>query len=376
MKIGYDAKRAFSNAAGLGNFSRNTIRALCRQFPNNQYFLFHPGTRKPLFSPPENAQEVKPEGFWGKTIRSGWRSFQIARLAKKYQLDIYHGLSHELPFGINLVGVPSIVTIHDLIFLRFPQYYQKIDRSIYNRKFRYACKAATRIHAISEQTKQDLMRYFLIPEEKIKVVYQSINPVFFEKVPDEQKMKIRKKYQLPPRFVLTVGTVEPRKNLLGLLEGMIQSQAYIPLVVVGKLTDFQQRVIKFIEADLNRLDVLFLKDVTDAELAAIYQMAEIMVYPSFFEGFGLPVAEAQACGCPVITSATSSLPETGGDAALYINPEKSEEIGATLANLLGDTAKREEMIAKGLVNAQRYAPATFARHMKQLYLTTIDERGH
>lgn len=376
MKIGYDAKRAFSNAAGLGNFSRNTIRALSRQFPNNQYFLFHPGTRRSLFSMPENAVVVKPETFLGKTMRNIWRSFYIAKLVKRHKLDIYHGLSHELPFGIHCTGVPSVVTIHDLIYLRFPQYYQKIDRSIYNRKFRYSCKFATRIHAISEQTKQDLMSYFFVPEEKIKVVYQSINPVFFERVTENQKKEVRKKFQLPPRFVLTVGTVEPRKNILGLLEGMIQSQTYVPLVVVGKLTDFQQKVQKFIEADMNRLDVLFLSDVTDDELATIYQMADVMVYPSFFEGFGLPVAEAQACGCPVITSFTSSLPETGGDAALYINPEKPEEIGTVLANLLGDTAKREEMTVKGLVNAQRFAPAAYARQMKQLYLTTIDERGY
>jgi glycosyltransferase involved in cell wall biosynthesis len=220
------------------------------------------------------------------------------------------------------------------------------------------------------------MSYFFVPEEKIKVVYQSINPVFFERITENQKKEVRKKFQLPPRFVLTVGTVEPRKNILGLLEGMIQSQTYVPLVVVGKLTDFHQKVQKFIEADMNRLDVLFLSDVTDDELATIYQMADVMVYPSFFEGFGLPVAEAQACGCPVITSFTSSLPETGGDAALYINPEKPEEIGTVLANLLGDTAKREEMTVKGLVNAQRFAPAAYARQMKQLYLTTIDERGY
>jgi len=373
MKIGFDSKRAFNNTAGLGNFSRNTIRALTRQFPNDQYFLFHPGTRNPLFLPPENSQEIKPESLWGKSLKNVWRSFHVAKLANKYQLDIYHGLSHELPFGISHSGIPSIVTIHDLIYLRFPKYYQKIDRSIYNKKFRYACKVATRIHAISEQTKQDLMTYFFVPEEKIKVVYQSINPVFFETVQEDRKKAIRKQFQLPPQFVLTVGTVEPRKNLLGLLEGMIQTKTYIPLVVVGKLTDFHHKVQKYIEADLNRLEVIFLSDLSDEELSAIYQMADVMVYPSFFEGFGLPVAEAQACGCPVITSFTSSLPETGGDAAVYVNPEKPEEIGEALAQVVKNTAKRKEMIRKGLVNAQRFTAANFARQMKQLYLTTIDD---
>jgi glycosyltransferase involved in cell wall biosynthesis len=373
MKIGFDAKRAFCNAAGLGNFSRNSIRALSRQYPNDRYFLFHPGYRNPLFKCPENSSEIKPAGFLWQTVKYGWRSFRVGKLAKELKLDIYHGLSHELPVWIEKSNIRTIVTMHDLIFLRFPQYFKSIDRKIYNKKFRHACRVATRIHAISEQTKQDLMSYFLIPEEKIRVIYQSINPVFFERVEEVKKHELRSKYQLPPRFVLTVGTVEPRKNLLGLLEGMIQSKTYIPLVVVGKLTDFQQKVQKFIEADLNRLNVLFLSHIQDDELAVLYQMAEVMVYPSFFEGFGLPVAEAQASGCPVITSATSSLPEAGGDAALYVNPEKPEEIGAALGNLLADQELRESLINKGIANAQRFTPANFARQLKHLYTTLLND---
>lgn len=372
MKIGFDAKRAFSNAAGLGNFSRNTIRALSRQFPNDRYFLFHPGTKTPLFIPPENSFEIKPVGLLWKKLKFGWRSLRVGKLAQKHQLDIYHGLSHELPVWIGKTNIRTIVTIHDLIFLRYPQYFKPIDRKIYNRKFRHACKVANRIHAISEQTKQDLMSFYFVPEEKIKVIYQSINPVFFEKVEEAKKQELRLKYQLPPRFVLTVGTVEPRKNLLGLLEGMIQSKTYIPVVVVGKLTDYQQKVQKFIEGDLNRLEVFFLSRIQDDELAVLYQMAEVMVYPSFFEGFGLPVAEANASGCPVITSFTSSLPEAGGEAPIYVNPEKPEEIGAALVRLLGDRNLRESMISKGLMNAQRFTPANFARQLKQLYNSVLE----
>lgn len=373
MKIGFDAKRAFNNAAGLGNFSRNSISALAHNYPNDRHFLFHPGSKKLLFHTPENSIQIKPGSFWWKILKSSWRTFHISKLIKKYDLDIYHGLSHELPAGIEESGIKSVVTMHDLIFLRYPEFYKGIDRSIYDRKFRYSCRVANQIHAISEQTKRDLMEYFLVPEEKIKVIYQSINPLFFQESTNAQKNTIRRKYQLPEKFILTVGTVEPRKNLLALLEGMVLAKTYIPLVVVGKLTDYQHKVQKFIEADMNRLQVFFLSRIQDDELYVLYQMAEIMVYPSLFEGFGLPVAEANASGCPVITSNTSSLPEAGGDAALYIDPENPEEIGSAIKTLLADQNLRESLIEKGEINAQRFTPESFAQQMKQLYNSVLND---
>jgi len=373
MRIGFDAKRAFNNVAGLGNFSRNSISALVGQYPDNQYFLFNPGNRKPLFIAPEGSIELKPENFWWKSLKFIWRSIQISKLAKEIKLDVYHGLSHELPVGIEKTGVKLIVTMHDLIYLRYPEYYAKIDRKIYDQKFRYACKKADRIHAISEQTKRDLISYFAVPEEKITVIYQSINPIFYKRAEKIQKEQLRKKYQLPKKFLLSVGTVEPRKNLLGLLEGMIWSKTYVPIVVIGKLTDYHHKVQKFIEADLNRLQVYFLPRIQDEELAVLYQMAEILAYPSMFEGFGLPVAEAQASGCPVITSNISSLPEAGGDAALYVNPEKHEEIGKALKTLLSDQVLRKSLIEKGKVNAKRFTPENFAIQIKELYNSVLND---
>lgn len=372
MKIGFDAKRAFNNVAGLGNFSRNSINALARQYPDDRQFLFHPGNRNPLYSATGNSIEIKPEQFWWKAMKDVWRSYQISKRVKELQLDIYHGLSHELPIGIEETGVKTLVTIHDLIFIRYPHYYQRIDRKIYDRKFRHACRVADHIHSISEQTKIDLITFFEVPEDKITVIYQSVNPVFFDRANKTIRQELRKKYQIPKKFILSVGTVEPRKNLLGLLEGMVASKVYVPLVVVGKITDYHHKVQKFIEADLNRLQVYFLSRINDEELAVIYQMADVMIYPSHFEGFGLPVAEAQASGCPVITSNTSSLPEAGGEAAIYINPENSEEIGKALKTLLSDLPLRKKLIAEGVNNAKRFAPDHFAIQIKQLYNNLLD----
>ncbi len=372
MKIGFDAKRAFNNAAGLGNFSRNTISALADQFPDDWFFLFHPGNTNPLYTAPENSTEIKPKNLAWKILKNVWRSFQISKLAKEHNLNIYHGLSHELPAGIEKTGVKSVVTIHDLIYIRYPNFFLKIDRNIYDLKFRHACLVADRIHAISEQTKRDLIQFFSVPEEKIEVIYQSVNPLFFEVCSEEQKLAIRKKNQLPEEFILTVGTIEPRKNLMNLLIGMVSKKIKIPLVVVGRSTGYQQRARSFIEE--NRLQIFFLHGIQDTELAVLYQMAKVMIYPSLFEGFGLPVAEAQASGCPVITSDTSSLPEAGGDAAIYIDPAKPEEIGQAIVTLLSDKNLRETMILKGKINAQRFTPENYAKQLKQLYNSISDAR--
>lgn len=373
MKIGFDAKRAFNNTAGLGNFSRNTIVALAHQNTDDQFYLFHPGNKRVAFVLPDNSLEIKPQGLWWRAFPSSWRRFGITKLGKAQKLDLYHGLSHELPVGIEKTGIKSVATIHDLIFLRYPEYFKKIDCIIYDRKFRHACQVASQIHAISEQTKRDIIQFFAITEEKIKVIYQSINPIFFSKADTAKKQQIRRKYQLPQKFLMTVGTVEARKNLMALVEGMALANIYIPLVVVGKPTDYQLKVQKLIEHDLNRLQVFFFPSIEDAELAVLYQMAQVMIYPSIFEGFGLPVAEAQASGCPVVTSNTSSLPEAGGDGALYIDPHKPEEIGPAIRKLLNDKDLRKSLIAKGKINAQRFTPENYARQLKQLYNSLLND---
>ncbi|HAH24197.1 MAG TPA: glycosyltransferase family 1 protein [Prolixibacteraceae bacterium] len=372
MKIGFDAKRAYNNVAGLGNFSRRTIVALARQYPNDCYFLFNPAEKKPLFTAPENSTEIKPEGFWN-AFPNAWRSYQITSKAKELNLEIYHGLSHELPIGIEKTGIKSIVTIHDLIYLRYPQYFQKIDRSIYDLKFRHSCRVATRIHAISEQTKQDLISFLNVPEEKIDVIYQAINTLFFQVCTEEQKLTVLDKYQLPTQFLLNVGTIEPRKNLVGLLNGMLLANLKIPLVVVGKPTHYIREVQQLIEKHQSDLKVYFLPGIEDVDLQALYQSAVAMIYPSVFEGFGLPVVEAQASGCPVITSNISSLPEAGGEAALYIHPLNAEEIGQAIRKLMDETDLRESLIAKAKVNAQRFTANIYARQLKQLYNSILND---
>lgn len=376
MKIGFDAKRAFNNTSGLGNFSRNTINALSRYYPDDQYFLFHSGKSGHLFQAPKNARELKPQGVWWSNLKNLWRRFRLTGLAKENKLDIFHGLSHELPVGIESTGVKTVVTIHDLIFLRYPDYYPAVDRNIYEHKFRHACFIANRIHAISEQTKQDIIRFFGVPSDKIKVIYQAINPIFFEPASELIRGLVQEKYQLPEKFLLNVGTVEPRKNLLALVEGMVAANIEVPLIVVGKPTSYQLQVQLYIENHQEKLTVSFLTEVTDLELVALYQLAEVMIYPSVFEGFGLPVAEALASGCPVITSSTSSLPEVGDDAALLVNPAIPAEIGAAIRSVLSQADLRRSMIEKGKIHAKEFTPENFATQLKQLYNSLLNDRRY
>lgn len=367
MKIGFDAKRAFSNRAGLGNFSRNTINALCRYYHENEYLLFTPDNRQGLFSPPGNSETLKPENVWWKMLKPAWRRYRICKIIDQKRIDIFHGLSHELPVGIEKTDVKSIVTIHDLIFIRYPEYYRAADRHIYFLKIKHACTMADRIHAISQQTKNDIVEFLEIPERKIEVIYQSCNPLFYQQFSEEEKATTRKKYNLPGRFLLSVGTVERRKNLLNILKAMVKCKIDIPLVVAGRRTSYTLEVEDFILKNEGKLNVFFLSGASDKELATLYQSAEMLVYPSMFEGFGLPVIEAQASGCPVVTSRSGSMPEAGGDGAVYVNPVNEEEIGNAILKILSDPEHRQSLVVQGGKNAARFTPELYAQQMQKLY---------
>ncbi len=182
MRIGYDAKRAYYNFSGLGNYSRNIIQLMCRYYPANDYYLYTPGIREGTGDfPPEGVTLRTPSTIFTKKFTSLWRTAGLSKELAGDRLDLYHGLSNELPLNIARTGIRSVVTIHDLIFIRFPGLYPRIDRGIYKQKLRYAVKTADRIIAISEQTRRDLMEYAGASAAKISVVYQSCNPAFREK---------------------------------------------------------------------------------------------------------------------------------------------------------------------------------------------------
>jgi glycosyltransferase involved in cell wall biosynthesis len=372
MIIGFEAKRLFQNFSGLGNYSRNTVNLLSEFYPDNRYVLFAPILTN-LYALPDNAEVITPATKFSKRFRPYWRLYKVSELLRPNKIDIYHGLSNVLPFGLKKTGVPSVITIHDLIFLRFPAFYKKIDRMLYRFFTIRSCKRATKILAISQQTKNDLINFLGIDAGKIEVVYQSCDKRYYEKVDETGKKAVRQKYNLPEKFILCVGTIEQRKNQLAILEGVVKEKLDIPIVLVGKPTEYKKQLDEYIiESDI-RKQMIFLHKTNSAELQAIYQMAGIMVYPSFFEGFGLPVLEAQASGCPVITSNISSLPEAGGDAALYVDPGNSAEIGAAIKKLLTDLDLKNELIQKGFINSRKFMDQAVAENLMKLYQSLVKE---
>ncbi|MEM1218683.1 MAG: glycosyltransferase family 1 protein [Bacteroidota bacterium] len=369
MRIGFDAKRLFFNRTGLGNYSRTTLRHLATAFPEQEYVLFSP--KRPVPNSYPSFQVTPFQVQTGSGPSAWWRSFGQTKDWEIHGIDLYHGLSNELPFTTAKTKISTIVTIHDLIFKAYPQTYPWIDRQIYDIKSRRSCQLASKVIAISQSTKADLIRWYQIPTEKIEVIYQPVAGHYYELLPVSQVERIRQQYHLPETFVLSVGTIEARKNLGLVIEalGQIPKAHRPPLVVVGKPTSYKKEVVENIQKRQLGQQVLWLDWLEDyRDLQALYQAATLFVYPSKYEGMGLPVIEAQLSGTLAITSTASSLPEAGGEHAVLVDPENSEELAVQIQVLLSDTESRKQKAEAGQRDARlRFNPATLTKQLHRLY---------
>ena len=351
MQIGFDAKRAFTNNTGLGNYSRFTINALCRYYPENSYALYTTSREQnKLYDPPPNALTCLPDTPWANQLKGFWRSYGIVKRLVRDTIELYHGLSNELPVGIEKTRVKSVVTIHDLIFMRHPEMYKPLDRKIYLAKTSNAVKSADRIIAISRQTRDDLLELLGADEEKIRIVYQGCNPWFYASAPKDKLAEIRMKYSLPGSYVLYVGTIEERKNLLDIVQAIHTHSLDIPLVAIGRKTRYFDKVRDYIEKNSVK-NVIIHHHILNHDLPAIYQQAEAFIYPSSYEGFGIPVLEALNSGTPVITSRGGCLEETAGKGGLLVNPGDIEELASAIQTLLSDSELRTRLIKAGKEHA-------------------------
>lgn len=362
MVIGYDAKRAFCNGTGLGNYSRSLIAAA-----EGRKVLYTPKVAIVWGDNLADAVVRLPQGLW-RMVPSLWRTLACAQHLDTDGVQLYHGLSHELPVGLP-GNVRKVVTMHDLIVRRYPHYFSLFDRIVHRLKQRHACRVADVVVAISEQTKRDLVDLMHVPEHKIKVVYQSCDHIFWDAERRMAVEDVREKYSLPERYVICVGTVEERKNQLNVIAACRQLPEDVALVIVGRLRgDYGRRV-----ADAAGGRVRLLQGAAFDDFPALYAGAVASVYLSRFEGFGIPVLESLCCDCPVVTSNLSSMPEAGGDAALYADPDDPDAVAAHLQRLLGDHAFRQECIEKGRTQRLRFAPEKVAADMAAVYKSLLDD---
>lgn len=276
-----------------------------------------------------------------------------------------------MPLGAKPKGIKYVVTVHDLIYERFPDLYPALDRKIYRGKTLSAFLKADKIIAISEQTKRDLVQFYHIDAAKIEVVYQDCDPQFSVPVSTEIKKAVQAKYALPAHFLLSVGTLETRKNTKIILQALLQLPEAVKLVLVGKPTSYAGALKAFITQHKLEHRVQLLHEVSFAELPALYQLSEIFIYPSIFEGFGIPVIEALKSAVPVIAATGSCLEEAGGPGSLYFDPEDPDALAASILKLWRQADAKQLQVAEGLNYAQKFSAAQFASATMAVYATTL-----
>ena len=369
MNIGYDAKRIVRNGSGLGNYGRTLINDLTRIVGDDTaLYLYAPDPGKEHLRsqvhPSDRLQFVYP----GKTlVKSLWRSHGILKDLRRDGIDIFHGLSGELPWGIHASGIRSVVTIHDLLFIRHPEYFYWWDAKIYAAKFHRTVKEADRIIAISECTKRDVVQLGGVSPDRIDVVYQSCDTSFRQVAAEDRKRQVRDRYKLPRRYVISVGTIEKRKNILLAVKALHRLPEELSLVIVGRTTPYADLVRKYVSD--NKLDhrVLFLHNVPTADLPALYQMAEAFVYPSRYEGFGIPVIEAIQSGLPVVACTGSCLEEAGGPDCLYVSPDDDEAMAHALLQVVSGAEGREARIESAQRYVRRFEGGNVAAQVLNVY---------
>ena len=373
MRIGFDAKRAFANTTGLGNYSRGVIECVSRLRPDWECVLYGPPRKDNLLDPEVlnrvNVRVATPSPPLAGLKTTLWRAFALSKIIKKDRVNIQHGLSHELPLGIRSSGAKSIVTIHDMLPFRHPELFPRLDNAVYKRKFRHACRAADLVVAVSDMTRRDIMRYLGTAPEKIRVVYQRCDPAFYEPLSPRAMEELKQRFDLPERFILTVGSVIERKNLLGLVRALelLEGYARVPLLVGGNGKAYLERVREYIRDKGLGAQVRFLGHVPFADLPGLYQAATVFAYPSFFEGFGIPITEALFSRTPVVTSTGSCFPESGGPDSLYADPADPADIARALETVLSDPGLAETMAHRGYEYAQRFHDHAVARELLAAY---------
>lgn len=372
MIIGYDAKRIVCNRTGLGSYARTLINDLSEVItPDIKLNLYAPdkgdSALRSQVRESAGVRFVYPRRSLSGLQKAWWRMHSMVDDLCADGVKLYHGLSGELPIGIKKAGIKTVVTIHDIIFMRHPEWYNWPDTKIYAWKFRKTCAEADRIIAISECTKRDIMLYGGVTPEKIDVIYQSCGSRYKMREGEKKMHEVHTGYMLPERYIVNVGTIEERKNVLLAVKALRMLPEDISLVIVGKATSYTEKVKAYIRENALESRVKILHNVPNEDLPAIYQMAEACVYPSRYEGFGVPVIEAIQSGLPVVACTGSCLEEAGGNGTIYVDPDDVYAMADAIKQVVKGAPGREERIASSRQYITRFEGNNVAQQVMNVY---------
>ena len=367
MNIGFDAKRIVRNGTGLGSYGRTLINSLSAIDTEDTLSLYAPDQgqddlRSQVILRP-NVHFCYPSHQVSGIRKALWRSHGIVKDLLHDHVELYHGLSGELPIGIHKTGIPTVVTIHDLIFLRHPEYYHWLDVQIYKWKFFQTLKEADHIIAISECTKRDILYYSNYPEDKISVIYQSAAKRFANNKEEENTTILQ---GLGERYILQVGTIEERKNALESVAALEDLPKDIHLVLVGRQTAYTEQILRYARQHGLESQLHILCGVSNNDLPVLYHHASCFVYPSRYEGFGIPIIEAIQCGLPVVAATGSCLEEAGGPANSYVSPDDPHALAEAVLTMLNRT-DRAEVIARSQAYVHRFENNSVAEEVMDVY---------
>jgi glycosyltransferase involved in cell wall biosynthesis len=334
-----------------------------------QAFLYDP-----TFQPPAEVSGYRSDwdtrSPWQRIL---WEQTRLAALTRR--LDLLHGLAFASPL---VAACPTIVTVHDLSFIRFPEAFRPFHRLYLHWITSLSTRRARRVIAVSESTRRDVIQFFGVRAGRVVTVPNGVTAEFSPANAD-QVADFRRRRGLPDRFMLFLGTLEPRKNLVRLIDAYADwrrtGSASVKLVLAGGQGWYYEQIYaRVVERGLGD-DVFFPGYVPGAELPWWYRAAELFVYPSLFEGFGLPVLEAMACGTPVITSSSSSLPEVAGDSTLLVDPSDTAALTAAMTQVLTDQDRAADLRARGLQQAAGFSWSRTAEATVQVYRAVLEARN-
>jgi glycosyltransferase involved in cell wall biosynthesis len=364
VRIGIDARKLHD--FGIGTYIRNLLRQLARLDSETDYVVF---------SRPDDCGTVAALGANFRAVPEGAGNYSVAEqvriplAVRREHLTLFHATHYVLP---PLVRCPSVVTIHDCIHLMFPQYLPNRRSLAYARTLiSLAAKRATRVMTVSESSKRDILRYVDIPPEKIDVIYNSYDERFGIEPNEEAVARVRERYQLHDRFVLYAGNVKPHKNLERLIEAfhLVRNRGLdqLKLVLIGDDISRYSALRRAVHRHQLHKYVRFLGYLPEETLAVMYRLAGVFVFPSLYEGFGLPPLEAMASGTPVVTSNVSSLPEVAGDAAVLVDPYDAHAIADGIHRVLTDERLRDDLRRRGLARAKQFSWESSVRRVREIY---------